>query len=201
MGRRLAAGKLIRRMLRPIAAAAAVAALALGVGVTPAEAHAPDRLLRVMTRNLYLGADLGPALRATEESTFLDAVARIYAANRATNFAVRAEAIAEEIRITAPDLVGLQEVSQWEHSGPASTEPDQDFLVLLQQALAERGLDYAVASISDNAVIGPVPLVSPCTSDAVGACLITFKDRDVILVNEQTRRLQWWNPQSGTYSH
>ena len=48
MGRRLAAGKLIRRTLRPIVAAAAGVALVLSVGVTPAEAQAPDRPLRVI---------------------------------------------------------------------------------------------------------------------------------------------------------
>lgn len=198
MGRRPAAGKLIRRTLRTIAAAAAGIALVLSVGASPAEAHAAERPLRVMTRNLYLGADLAPALGATDTPTFLAAVARIYAAKQATDFAVRAEAIAEEIRITAPDLVGLQEVSQWVPSG-ANTELPQDFLEILEQALAERGLDYAVASVSDNAVIGPVPLISPCASPTVGACLLTFKDRDVILVNEETRRLQWENPRSGTY--
>jgi endonuclease/exonuclease/phosphatase family metal-dependent hydrolase len=198
MGRRLGAVKLVRRTLRTVAVAAAGIALVLSVGATPAEAQALDRPLRVMTRNLYLGADLGPAVRATDTPTFLAAVAGIYAANRATNFAVRAEAIAEEIRITAPDLVGLQEVSQWVPSG-ANTELPQDFLEILEEALAERGLDYAVASVSDNAVIGPVPLISPCASPTVGACLLTFKDRDVILVNEETRRLQWGNPRSGTY--
>ena len=197
MGRRPASGRLIRRMPRTIAVAAAGIALVLGVGVIPAEAQAPDRTLRVMTRNLYLGADLGPALRATDAPTFLAAVANIYAAKEATDFEVRAEAIAKEIRITAPDLVGLQEVSQWVTSTPTGTETE-DFLVVLDEALAERGMDYAVASVSDNAVIGPVPLISPCATP--GACSITFKDRDVILVNEQTRRLQWRNPQSGTYS-
>ena len=199
MGRRLGAVKLVRRTLRTVAVAAAGIALVLSVGATPAEAQAPDRPLRVMTRNVYLGADLGPALRATDTPTFLAAVAGIYAAKEATDFAVRAEAIAEEIRITAPDLIGLQEVSHWETSGPASIAPSEDFLVLLQEALDERGLDYVVASVSDNAVIGPVPLVSPCGSTTIGTCFLTFSDRDVILVNEQTRRLQWGKPRSGTY--
>ena len=181
----------------------AIVVLALVSTVTtalPASADADrhSRPLRVMTRNLYLGADLGPALRAADTPAFLAAVAGIYAAKEATDFAVRAEAIADEIRITAPDVVGLQEVSQWVPSG-ANTELPQDFLEILEEALAERGLDYAVASVSDNAVIGPVPLISPCASPTVGACLLTFKDRDVILVNEETRRLQWENPMSGTY--
>jgi endonuclease/exonuclease/phosphatase family metal-dependent hydrolase len=44
-----------------------------------------------------------------------------------------------------------------------------------------------------------VPLVSPCASTTVGACSLTFTDRDVILVQD-ARRLRWTNPQSGTYA-
>ena len=50
--------------------------------------------------------------------------------------------------------------------------------------------DYEVAAISTNAVIGPVPLVSPCGGPSV-ACSITFTDSDVILVNRDTRGLRW----------
>jgi endonuclease/exonuclease/phosphatase family metal-dependent hydrolase len=127
-------------------------------------------------------------------------VASIYAANQATDFASRAKAVAREIDRTGPDLVGLQEVSGWQTSGPASVAPSQDFLAVLQAALAARGLRYTVAAVSVNAVIGPVPLVSPCASTTVGSCQLTFTDRDVILVNQDTRRLRWTNPQSGTYA-
>ena len=199
---------MIRPMLgatlpRPLlrAAAAAVAAVVLLTGnVAPASADHRQPSLRLMTRNLYLGADLGPAVRATDTPTFLAAVAGIFAAKQSTDFAVRAGAIADEIRHTRPDLIGLQEVAGWQTSGPATVAPSQDFLAVLQTALAARGLEYVVASTSTNAVIGPVPLVSPCASTTVGACLLTFTDRDVILVNKDTRRLRWWNPQRGTYT-
>jgi hypothetical protein len=127
-------------------------------------------------------------------------VAGIYTTSRVTNFSARADAIADEIVTKSPDLIGLREVSQWETSGPA-TGPSEDFLSVLRQKLTARGLNYAVASVSSNATIGPVPLVSPCGSSQIGACQITFKHRDVILVNERTGRLRWGNPQSGTYSH
>ena len=187
-----------RSLLRSVAVAAAAVVLLTGA-VAPASASHGEPSLRVMTRNLYLGADLTPAVEALETPAFLRAVAEIYAAHQATDFAARAEAIAEEIARTEPDLIGLQEVSQWETSG-SGTPPSEDFLAVLQQSLADRGLDYAVAEVSRNAVIGPVPLVTPCGSAVVGACLLTFTDRDVILVNEQTRRLRWSNPQSGTYA-
>jgi endonuclease/exonuclease/phosphatase family metal-dependent hydrolase len=186
-------------MLRPLAAAAAGVALVVSVGVTPADAHAPDRPLRVMTRNLYLGADLTPALQARTTEQFLTAVAGIYDSSRANAFSVRAAAVAAEIDRERPDLIGLQEVSRWEPSGPENVVRTEDYLRILQRALRARGLDYQVAAVSVNAVIGPVPLVSPCGSTTVGACLITFTDRDVILVNRDSRGLRWWNPEHGNF--
>ena len=199
MTRRVWGAPLRRPLLRAAAAFAAAVVLLTGA-VAPAAANHREPSLRLMTRNLYLGADLTPALQAQTTPAFLGAVASIYAANQATDFAARAKAIAKEIDRTGPDLVGLQEVSGWQTSGPATVAPSQDFLAVLQAALAARGLDYAVASTSVNAVIGPVPLVSPCASTTVGACLLTFTDRDVILVNRDTRRLRWTNPRSGTYA-
>jgi endonuclease/exonuclease/phosphatase family metal-dependent hydrolase len=200
MTRRVLRATLRRSLLRSVAVASVMAALLTGAVATPAYASHREPSLRVMTRNLFLGADLSRAVGATTPRAFLDEVAVVYAAKEATDFGARAKAIAQEIDRTGPDLVGLQEVSGWQTSGPATVAPSQDFLAVLQAALAARGLDYRVASTSINAVIGPVPLVSPCASTTVGACQLTFTDRDVILVNHDTRRLRWTNPQSGTYA-
>ncbi|MFZ0161223.1 MAG: endonuclease/exonuclease/phosphatase family protein [Kineosporiaceae bacterium] len=177
--------------------------IALGMGtVVPATAHANQTPtdLKVMTRNLYLGADLTPALVATDTASFLGAVAMIYGTAQFTDFPARAEALADEIQSGDPDLVGLQEVTVWETSGPGVPKT-QDFLAILQDELSARGLHYAVASVSDNANIGPVPLVSPCAPDTpVGACLVTLKDRDVVLVNEDTPSLYWWGARNRDYT-
>ena len=155
MTRRVLGAPLRRPLLRAVAVAAAAVVLLTGA-VAPASADHREPSLRVMTRNLYLGADLTPALdRNADTQAFLGAVASIFAANQATDFARPGEAIAQEIDRTGPDLVGLQEVSGWETSGPATVAPSQDFLAVLQAALAARGLDYRVASTSVNAVIGP----------------------------------------------
>jgi endonuclease/exonuclease/phosphatase family metal-dependent hydrolase len=99
-----------------------------------------------------------------------------------------------------PDLVGLQEVSRWTVSGP-SPAPSLDFLAILQAQLAARGLHYDVAAVSDNADIGPLPLVGPlCTSAVIGACTLRFQDRDVILVNHDRSDLAVGNPRTGTYA-
>ena len=165
-----------------------------------ADADRPSRPIRVMTRNLYLGADLSPALGARTAPEFFTAVAGIYASARTNTFSVRAAAVAAEIDRKRPDLIGLQEVSRWEPSGPENVARTEDYLRILQRALAARGLDYQVAAVSVNAVIGPVPLISPCGSTTVGACLITFTDRDVILVNRDSRGLRWWNPEQGNFA-
>src|SRR3712207_2449948 len=158
-----------------------------------------------MTQNLYLGAPLTPALDPAVDTPeeFVAAVARIYATALATDFPTRAEAIAETIAEEEPDLVGLQEVTDWvataTHTGPAPVS--QDFLEILLAELAERGLDYEVAAVADNADIGPAPLIAPALGCGAGAtdCTVTLEDRDVILMNADTRGLRWSRPRSGRY--
>ena len=161
------------------------------------------RDLSVMTRNLYLGSSLGPALEAKTPEAFVEAVARIYATVQYTNFPQRAEAIADEIQETEPDLIGLQEVTKWT-TGGLNPPPGYDFLAILQGDLEARGLDYSVASIAHNANIGPAPLAlaeQGCVQPGpVITCSVQLEDRDVILVNDDTPGLTWSNPQSGHYT-
>lgn len=159
------------------------------------------RDLTVMTRNLYLGSSLGPALEASTPEGFVEAVARIYATVQYTNFPQRAGAIADEIQETEPDLIGLQEVTKWT-TGGVNPPPGYDFLAIMEGELEARGLDYSVASIAHNANIGPAPLVSETCPVVSGqfTCSVQLEDRDVILVNDDTPGLTWSNPQSGRYA-
>jgi endonuclease/exonuclease/phosphatase family metal-dependent hydrolase len=159
------------------------------------------RDLTVMTRNLYLGSSLGPALEAKTQGEFVEAVARIYATVQYTNFPQRAEAIADEIQKEEPDLIGLQEVTKWTTAG-VNPPSGYDFLTILEGELAARGLDYSVGSIAHNANIGPAPLVSETCPVVSGqfTCSVQLEDRDVILVNDDTPGLSWSNPQSGHYT-
>lgn len=102
---------LTARRARVAAFVALVAALVVPA-VAPAKYEA-----RVMTRNLYLGADLGPALNATSTNDFIRKNGQILRDVDRNNFPVRARGLAREILSQSPDLVGLQEVSLW-RTGP-----------------------------------------------------------------------------------
>ena len=155
--------------------------------------------LTVMTRNIYLGADLGPAIAAPDPVAFLGAVAGIYGTVLANDFPSRAGALADEVAATHPDLIGLQEVSRWTVLGN-SPAPSLDYLAILQAQLAGRGLHYAVAGVSNNAHIGPVPLVGPfCRTTGLTDCALVFDDRDVILVNTDRDGLSTSGVRTGRY--
>ena len=188
----------------------ALVVAAMSVSVTgPAQAgDGNDRSrpqLTVMTQNLYLGSPLTPAVdpRITTPAEFVGAVAQIYATALATDFPTRAGAIADTVAAEQPDLIGLQEVTDWvatpTHAGP--TPPSQDFLTILLAELEERGLDHYVAAVVHNADIGPAPLVAPEFGCGLAAtdCVVSLKDRDVILVNADTPGLHWSHPRSGRY--
>jgi endonuclease/exonuclease/phosphatase family metal-dependent hydrolase len=97
----------------------------------------------VMTRNLYLGANLTPAIMAPSLEAFVAANGQILREVTENNFPTRAEGLADEILSQKPDLVGLQEVALWRtappsvaplQTGPSATTVRYDYL---QELLAE----------------------------------------------------------------
>jgi endonuclease/exonuclease/phosphatase family metal-dependent hydrolase len=85
--------------------------------------HKHSDRVRVMTRNLFLGADLSEALASTTPAQFFAANGGILRQVTATNFPVRARGLADEILGEHADLVGLQEVALWRDAKPASIDP------------------------------------------------------------------------------
>jgi endonuclease/exonuclease/phosphatase family metal-dependent hydrolase len=95
---------------------------ALLPGMAAAKGHAKGKEVNVMTRNLYLGADLGPPIGAKSVGEFTELNGQVLREVTANDFPVRAKGLAQEILKKKPDLVGLQEVSLW-RTGPPSLEP------------------------------------------------------------------------------
>jgi endonuclease/exonuclease/phosphatase family metal-dependent hydrolase len=98
-----------------------VAAMAHGKGHDGQGHHGKGHVANVMTRNLYLGADLTPAILAPTLPDFVAANGQILREVTANNFPVRAKGLANEILKAKPDLVGLQEVALWRTAPPSLT--------------------------------------------------------------------------------
>jgi endonuclease/exonuclease/phosphatase family metal-dependent hydrolase len=116
------------RLAAPALLGAALLALALFVAPLGATAKPKKKTskeepatVKVMTRNIYLGADLGPAIEAKGVGAFTEATGQILREVTANDFPVRAKGLAKEILAKEPDLVGLQEVAEW-RTGPPSLE-------------------------------------------------------------------------------
>jgi len=116
-----------------------------------------NKLLTVMTRNLYLGAEL-TGVFGKSGLDFLLATTDVWRMVQRNDFAVRAEAIAGEIAAARPDVIGLQEVYTWRiqvpgdflagHLEPNAETVAYDYLALLQAALAAERVFIAAASCS-----------------------------------------------------
>src|SRR4029077_1277904 len=111
------------RLAAPVLLGAALlAALVLVVaGSATAKSKAttpPPTEVKVMTRNVYLGADLTPAIEAKGVAAFTEATGEILRQVTANDFPVRAKGLAKEIIRKDPDLVGLQEVAEWRSAPP-----------------------------------------------------------------------------------
>lgn len=168
-------------MIRRWFTAALGALLLLPSGaLTAASAAEIPAPVRVMTRNLYLGADLAPVLAAGSPQALVAAVTAVYANVQATNFPERAEALADEIADSDPHLVGLQEAVLWRSQTPAgpgsATHVEYDFLQILLDKLAARGRHYAVVA---TVTVGS-DFEAP-RSTAGGLQDIRLTDRDALL--------------------
>jgi endonuclease/exonuclease/phosphatase family metal-dependent hydrolase len=163
------------------------------------------RTVDVMTRNLYLGADLTPilaALASGDNAAIVGAATATWTAVQATEPEERMAAIADEIVEADPEVVGLQEVTTWttyDYRTGRPTDPvvAYDFLDLLLAALAERGVDYAEVegATAVNFASPPIPILAGA---AVPTAAVSLEDRDVIIARDDVRVT---NARNGTFEN
>lgn len=146
-------------------------------------------IVKVMSRNVYIGTDVDIVLEAPSVETIPVLVASAYDLLQKTDFPSRAEALVTEIEKTLPHLIGLQEMSKFYIQSPGdvagggavpATDKFLDFFEVLMDALAARGLEYEFVATVENADIELPMLVGldgtmPLLDD------VRIKDHDVIL--------------------
>jgi endonuclease/exonuclease/phosphatase family metal-dependent hydrolase len=208
-----------RRLLAPVIAALFTLALLLpGAAAAKQSDHQDNgkgKVATTMTRNLYLGADLGPAISAESLDEFVAANGQILREVTANDFPTRAKGLAQEILSVKPDLVGLQEVALW-RTGPPSLAPvlsgvptattvRYDYLQLLLDQLNKGPDRYEVvvaqnefdleAPGDENGVAGDGPAIQGIPDAEVNGRLTM---RDVILART-SGGVHTANPQSANF--
>lgn len=202
--RRVATGALASLVSLALAGLMAAAPVHAGPQGEEQAAGRPGKPVSVMTRNIYLGADINRPIRAAAAArergadaqavmvALANATHETRAVVDATDFPRRSELLADEIAETRPDLIGLQEVALW-RSGDLELEPDKigepnaehvdyDFLAMLLQDLAEEGVEYESVSTAWRADV-EAPSFPGDISTAFGpdARDVRMTMRDVIL--------------------
>jgi endonuclease/exonuclease/phosphatase family metal-dependent hydrolase len=128
--------------------------------VRPAPSTARPTRVTVMTRNIYLGADLGIAFGASGIGDLFAKAGLILDQVAASNFPVRAKGLAQEIVQRRPDIVALQEAALWRtgpvdfgavlSQQPAAKKVYQDFIAILRSELRKAGTPYRLVAEQDE---------------------------------------------------
>ena len=155
----------------------------------------------VMTRNLYLGADINRPLVAVQGLTGLAALQAFANANSTvrsivdqTNFPARGQLLAHEIATQQPDLVGLQEVAMWrtgalqlDQIGVANaTTVKYDYLQILLDDLAALGTPYVAVHVTTESDV-EAPAFGGSLAAPVNPQDVRLTMRDVILRSAGSR--------------
>ncbi|MFC1669538.1 endonuclease/exonuclease/phosphatase family protein [Spirochaetota bacterium] len=148
--------------------------------------------LVIMSRNLYLGADITPLLTSTSETIFentgifFDEVVN-------SQFQRRAQGIVREIMQIQPDIIGLQEVMTYRTDDPPNLLQDTsvldadcieyDFLDIILDALEDNNLNYKVAVVSPNTDIELTDFVEKDVRITVSNVILAREDMTITDVN------------------
>lgn len=219
----------VRRLLLPAIIVALAFVLLVPGSAAAKQAHVSShhdrgqgKVVGATTRNLYLGANLLPAIFAPNLEAFVAANGQILREVTANDFPTRARGLAAEILATRPDLVGLQEVALWRTApvnpgvlseGPSATEVRYDYLrELLDRLNAGPGRDgrgkprYRVvvvqqefdfeAPADENGIAGDGPGGELADAEINGRLTM----RDAILAR-QGAGVRTWNAQGANFAN
>ena len=117
-------------------------------------ANESERDVKVASYNMYLGADLSDIFFAQSQFELVTEVGEAYTDMQAGLPLERIDEIADQIASGEPDVVALQEVALWRFGFPQDPAPAEavayDFLQILLDRLADRGLHYTPVAIQTN---------------------------------------------------
>ena len=137
----------------------------------------------VLTRNVYIGADIGPIFQvAPNDVSTVAGAAAVLANVQSTRFEERAVALVDEIARRRPHLIGLQEVARFVTVDPSfGAIRVLDFLSVIEQEMRARGLRYEIVVVQENTEATlPVALDLGTTPPTLTE-VVRFTDRDVVL--------------------
>lgn len=135
-----------------------------------------DVILSVMTWNIYQGADFTPIFTDTSKP-IPELATEGLRQFLATNFPKRAKAIAKQIELEKPDIIGLQEAVLVELISPDLHRVVYDFINILLDELEDRDIKYELIVKNKNTSIE----LPTSTGNKVA-----FTDRDAILVRKDS---------------
>jgi len=192
---------------RLLAAIAAIFVFALMPAVALAGGNGRGKAVDTMTRNLYLGANLTPAIGAPSSEALGAANGQILREVVHNDFPTRAKGLAAEILAEKPDLVGLQEVAKWQTTplSSAATPIAYDYLPELLAELNKDRKRYEVVVVQEefdleapgdyNGVANDGPLPGFPNSEMLGRLTM----RDVILARHGAG-VRTWNESGGNFA-
>jgi len=146
-------------------------------------------IVKIMSRNVYIGTDVDIVLNAPTVETIPVLVAGAFDLLQKTDFPSRAEALVTEIEKTLPHLIGLQEMSKFYRQSPGdiavggeipATNKILDFFEVLMDALQSRGLEYEIVAEIKNADV-ELPMFVGLDGDTPLLDDVRIEDHDVIL--------------------
>jgi endonuclease/exonuclease/phosphatase family metal-dependent hydrolase len=154
--------------------------LLLAFSIFPTPSFAGGDMIRVMSRNQYLGADLTDLILAPSAEMFFGELERVFTQIAKNNFPRRARRLAAEIAFTRPDVIALQEVFDFKVNDMNIGPPFVDHLSEIRDALSAIGQHYIEAATVVN-----LDITIPYDVGGDGVMeFVSVMDRDVLLVRE-----------------